>query len=364
MKKYLLLTAIALLFVYKVNAQITVTASDLQAQLAIGNKITTFANFSVTNANIGAPGATSWNFSGLVSEAEFVTESKDKASSPYAADFPNAQYASYYEGTFAGVFSKTWVYNSIGPDYYTDGTGTVTTPQGINSIGKITFSPKKTHYNLPLNYNDSWNYSGTQTVATTITVPIIGNQTTTIVQNLSVTYTSDEYGKATMPDGKVLDALRIKEVSTLTWDQNTSITVIYHILTKTGESVSITVKDQNSTSGAVEITAINWTSGNGVSNPTSVKSINEIPSDYSLSQNYPNPFNPITTISFTLPQSSFVNLSIYEITGREVTHLLNQQMNAGTYAVDFNSTNLSSGIYLYKISAGTFLQTKKMILIK
>jgi len=364
MKKPLLLAAIALLFVYKANAQITITASDFQAQLVIGNKITTFANFSVTTANIGAPGATGWNFNGLVSEAQFVTESKDKASSPYAVDFPNAQYASYYEGTFAGIFSKTWVYNSIGPDLYTDGTGTITALQGINSTAKITFSQKKQHYKLPLNYNENWNYGGTQTIATTITVPIIGNQTTTIVQNLSVTYTTDAYGKVTMPDGKVLDALRIKEVAKLTSGQNISITVIYHIITKTGETVSITVKDQNSISGAVEITAISWTSGSGVSNPTSVKRISEIPSDFSLSQNYPNPFNPSTKISFSLPQSSFVNLSVYDITGREVVNFIKQQMNAGAYAVDFNAANLSSGIYLYKISAGAFLQTKKMILIK
>ena len=97
---------------------------------------------------------------------------------------------------------------------------------------------------------------------------------------------------------------------------------------------------------------------------TDVSDNSGIPTGFSLYQNYPNPFNPSTKISFSLPQSSFVNLSVYDITGREVANPVSQQMNAGAYSVDFNAANLSSGIYLYKISAGAFLQTKKMILIK
>jgi len=365
MRRHLLYAALTFLFAFNVNAQITITASDIQAQLAVGKKTTTFANFSVNTANIGEPGPTSWNFSNLVSEAQFVTESKAKASSLYAADFPNAQYAAYYEGTFQGVFSKTWVYNSVGPDFYTDGTGTVTSPQGFNTTAKITFSPKKMHYKLPVNYNGNWNFSGTQTLATTITVPIVGNQTTTIVQNLSVTYTADAYGKVTMPDGKVLDALRIKEVSTLTWDLNTSTTVVYHIITKTGESVNITLANGvTSNSGVVSISAVSWTSGDGVSNPTSVDMISEIPSDYSLSQNYPNPFNPSTKISFTLPSSSNVSLKVFNTIGQEVSELVNENLQPGKYSTDFNASKLSSGIYFYTLMTNNFNTTKKMILIK
>ncbi|HEY3251593.1 MAG TPA: T9SS type A sorting domain-containing protein [Ignavibacteria bacterium] len=91
---------------------------------------------------------------------------------------------------------------------------------------------------------------------------------------------------------------------------------------------------------------------------------NQIPSEYSLSQNYPNPFNPVTNIKFSVPQVSFVKLIVYDITGREVASLVNQQMNAGVYTVDFNASNLSSGVYFYRINTEGFSDVKKMMLVK
>ncbi len=90
----------------------------------------------------------------------------------------------------------------------------------------------------------------------------------------------------------------------------------------------------------------------------------EIPKDYALEQNYPNPFNPVTNIRFDIMKSSPVNLKVYDIKGNEVAELVNQNLNAGTYNVDFDGNNFSSGIYFYVISAGEFTQTKKMVLIK
>lgn len=83
-----------------------------------------------------------------------------------------------------------------------------------------------------------------------------------------------------------------------------------------------------------------------------------------LFQNYPNPFNPTTKIDFAIPQSSFVNLKVYDILGREVATLVYEQKPAGSYDVKFNAAALSSGIYFYKIQAGSFVETKKMILLK
>jgi len=90
----------------------------------------------------------------------------------------------------------------------------------------------------------------------------------------------------------------------------------------------------------------------------------EIPSDYSLNQNYPNPFNPSTTISYSLPFSRNVTLKIYDILGNEIVTIVNEMQNAGNYAVDFDASNLSSGLYIYKLSAGNFQQTKKLMLLK
>jgi len=92
---------------------------------------------------------------------------------------------------------------------------------------------------------------------------------------------------------------------------------------------------------------------------------NVIPMQYSLSQNYPNPFNPVTKINYELPRTTKVNLVIYDILGREVIRLVNNEFKeAGRYTVEFNGRNLASGVYFYRIEAGDFVQSKKMVLVK
>jgi hypothetical protein len=97
---------------------------------------------------------------------------------------------------------------------------------------------------------------------------------------------------------------------------------------------------------------------------TGIQNSNEVPKVYSLSQNYPNPFNPSTTIKFDIPKQGVVKLTVFDILGNEVATLENGTMQAGSYIVDFNTTNLSSGVYFYKLTSGNFTDTKKMLLIK
>ena len=98
---------------------------------------------------------------------------------------------------------------------------------------------------------------------------------------------------------------------------------------------------------------------------TSVDSKNVVqPLSYKLYQNYPNPFNPSTTISYQIPVPGKVTLKIYDILGREVTTLVNKEQKAGNYKVNFDASRLASGVYFYRIIAGDFVQTKKMILLK
>jgi len=89
-----------------------------------------------------------------------------------------------------------------------------------------------------------------------------------------------------------------------------------------------------------------------------------IPTSYKLYYNYPNPFNPTTKIKFDLPKSSFVKINVFDITGRMISELANTNLQAGSYETEFNGGNISSGIYYYRIEAGNFVETKKMILIK
>lgn len=86
--------------------------------------------------------------------------------------------------------------------------------------------------------------------------------------------------------------------------------------------------------------------------------------NFFLDQNYPNPFNPTTNISYSIPQSANVTLKVYDLLGREVVELVNGEKNPGRYEVRFDGSNLTSGVYFYRLTAGSFSQTKKLLLIK
>ena len=91
---------------------------------------------------------------------------------------------------------------------------------------------------------------------------------------------------------------------------------------------------------------------------------NTIPEDYALFQNYPNPFNPSTLIQFALPRESYVNLEVFNALGEKVEVLVSEEMSAGTYKYEWNAEDLTSGIYFYRLQAGGFIDTKKMILLR
>ena len=95
-------------------------------------------------------------------------------------------------------------------------------------------------------------------------------------------------------------------------------------------------------------------------------SVASVPSNYTLSQNYPNPFNPNTSIKFSLPENSFVNLSVFNLAGQKVSELVNDRRDAGNYEINFDAGkySLASGTYFYKLESGDFTETKRMILIK
>ena len=89
-----------------------------------------------------------------------------------------------------------------------------------------------------------------------------------------------------------------------------------------------------------------------------------LPFEYKLSQNYPNPFNPVTTINFSIPKQRNVTLKVYDVTGKEVIILINEQRSAGNYTVSFDGANLPSGTYFYRLESGEFKEVKRMILVK
>ncbi|MCH7724747.1 MAG: T9SS type A sorting domain-containing protein, partial [Bacteroidetes bacterium] len=102
--------------------------------------------------------------------------------------------------------------------------------------------------------------------------------------------------------------------------------------------------------------------------PTNVEDAT-IPTEFSVTQNYPNPFNPSTTIKYSIPQQSIVTIKVYDILGTEVKTLVNGERTPGIYSVQWNGDNnygskVATGIYIYRVVAGNFVQVKKMILLK
>lgn len=121
----------------------------------------------------------------------------------------------------------------------------------------------------------------------------------------------------------------------------------------------VTIRAKNSDSGhplalQIQIPA------NGVSDVNG----NGLPKEYSLMQNFPNPFNPSTIIRFSIPERAFVSLRVYNVLGEVVANLLNENLDQGTYNINFNASNLTSGVYFYRIEANNFSQANKMLLVK
>lgn len=129
------------------------------------------------------------------------------------------------------------------------------------------------------------------------------------------------------------------------------------------ENINGTIDKQNNIIKFNANTASNFYALSGQS-VTAVDGKGNIPGRFILEQNYPNPFNPATTIKYSIPTNEYVTLKVYDVLGKEIITLVNGSQTAGSYKVEFDGSKLSSGIYLFKIQTGKFIETKKMVLAK
>jgi len=149
--------------------------------------------------------------------------------------------------------------------------------------------------------------------------------------------------------------------SSIYYTPNDSVWSLVYTQTGTYNHLARTMTPSNNNIWAVR-------SNGGISKytyPIGIKKIRtEIPNSYSLYQNYPNPFNPSTTIKFDVPFTSYVIITVYDVNGRGVTKLIDEKLTPGSYETKFDASNLSSGMYFYKLETNGFSETKKMILVK
>ncbi len=235
--------------------------------------------------------------------------------------------------------------------------------------GTVTKNPNQANYNygstVQLTVTPSIGYtftgwSGDATGSTNpLTVMMNSNKNITAnfaINRYSVTLTADPTTGGTVTGNG-------------TYDYGSSITVLAVAKNITGSKFQFINWNENgsevSKSASYTFTII--ANRNLVANFLDITSVNDeggIPTKFVLSQNYPNPFNPTTKIQFSLPKEVMVRLSVYNAIGQEFAILVNQELPASTYSVDFNGANLPSGIYFYRVQAGDFNSNKKMILLK
>ncbi len=202
-------------------------------------------------------------------------------------------------------------------------------------------TPAKIMMSFPVIFNTQFSQTKTQ-VETTYTN---GVATQTLSGSCSYTTYVDGYGTLLLQGGLSFNCLRVRIVEAPSCSFKE-----FNFFTQEGALLSISSFDAS----------IYFLGGS----LTSVRETGNLPVQFSLSPNYPNPFNPSTTIRFALPKSAYVTLKIFNLLGQEIGTLVNEKLLAGEYDVLWNAPGLPSGVYLYRIQADEFVETKKLILLK
>ncbi len=331
-------------------AQITITAADLSAQLTAGRTITSHTDTTTKSINIGTPGATSWDFSTLATNLSASAMLVLPDTTPFSGYFAGATIA---ERVSEGAAGTVYSYLQLGTDLLIRGVGLMGTFQE-----RTIETPAEILYKLPLTMGATWTTDYAESTYIALPPPLPPQIT---VLTRSVSNSVDAYGPLMLPGGGTYPALRVRTDARVTTPGRSSRSIQYTILASNGASAVVSAADTlQPDNGVIQVANVSRI------DPflTDVPFAETLPTRFSLNQNYPNPFNPTTVIRYQLPAASTVRLSLYDLLGREVASLVNEQKPAGTYEVRFDGSGFASGIYLYRLTAGTYVESRKMILMK
>lgn len=351
MKTYLLslkLFLLTLMLASAVEAQIIL---NLDRKPVIGDSFTT-KYMDTTGVNEGSSGSNiAWDFSSLIATGEqWNVQYVDPSEAPNNTLYPNADLAVSYDG-LAHTF-----YDTDGNSVYSLGVAYEEFAMVYSNSEKVAEFP----FTLSSTFVDSFNASYE-----------LGEGLETRNSG-RIKMAGDAFGTIVLPDGSTRAALRVKIdressdtllVTGIPIGINTfrSTTYQWYINENKYPVLGISYVEMQTNGIISKYKQIDY----NTETPTDInEEPKQIVNEFELSQNFPNPFNPSTIISYSIPQSSFVTLKVYDIIGNEVATLVNQNQQAGKYDIRFDARNLSNGVYMYSIKTDNFTSTKKMILMK
>lgn len=344
MKKIYTLTLLISFFSLSIFGQITITSDDMADIYNLGNSTIIHQDLTIDTYDIGSPGGNNdWDFTSLSSDTPISFEVIEIDDSPFVNEFPDADICTYSTWEFIITFER-WGYHSINGGLKDFGSGEMESFRDEPSI--TTNTPFKLQYDLPLSYETQWSYSYTEVIE-------VGGEIISTI-NVSVDAEVDAYGTMTLPGNSSYEALRIREER----DFDGIPSVNYIFLSQDGARVILEAEDSNPpTSGDMEVEGTWYNDG------LSTVGVSE----YSLKEeniksvkNYPNPFMDKTTIEYELINDSHVEIKIFDLLGREVASLFNQQQRAGNHTVVFNVSGLDKGIYVAQVQADDYTRSVKM----
>ena len=342
-------------------AQVQITKADVESVFEPGKSWIDFSKDNpMTNMNVGSASssAQSWTTPNIEWGDTSVATNVTPASTPYQAEFPNATHAQYGTGYIEGHQASQYTYYRIEDDgIYELGTALEANIGGIDTV-IIQSGGSELIFPLPLTY-------GLVLDDSRDSMDVGGGAYTITVKSTSV----DAFGTVTFPFGS-FQALRVSDIEETTiylngTPINHSASSSFNWIATDGGTFEADIDTGSGTSGEVTLNYASMTQFNYI--PTSAKEdLSMLPSSFQLYQNYPNPFNPTTNIKYAVPQTGFVSLKVYDVLGNEAANLVNEIKAPGAYTVKFDASQLSSGVYFYRLqTAGSNISlTKKLILIK
>ena len=347
-----------------VSAQITVTTSDLANFFEPGTSWFVYQNEdSIETMDVGSASssaAQTWTMPAvtfIIGDSSRL-DNVSPSATPYAAKFPEASYAQrqigvqppyaleYYQ--YIGISSDS-LYNYGLAEHYTGSNGGQTIDTTIFVMSSELIA------RLPIHLGD--------TASVTVDTANLGGSYIDVTTTVDI---FDAYGTLNLPNGS-FQALRENKTELHQYYYHGILSSQYSEpsfswLTAEGHQLSVEA-DTGATSGALKIKSLKVTYVKATP-ATSVRKMSSFASKFNLNQNYPNPFNPSTEIRYQISQVGNVTLKVFDLLGREVATIVNEQESPGLHAVRFNGEGLASGMYIYQLRAGAYVETKRMVLMK